>query len=362
MTDDVWSELAAEQQDHGIPRDRYLRPIVTPASGGSPRGYTRPSTLGDILDSRYRLELWGKRSVAVGLAYRPDLLALVASIDPEAEDGKQELNKVCELAIEASKAGAAANLGSALHAIAARALRGEDISRVPLELQEHVMAYLACIQRFGFTVVHVEQFVVNEYLGCGGTPDLILERDGTYYIGDYKTGEGFKEWGTQSGAIQEAVYARAETLYYWREQRHEPMPAPMDLTRGYVFHSPAGTNQCELLEIDIAAGWEAAKACVWARQWGNRNDLARSVTEAADRLLERRAWITERIMVLPVPALDKYRSLVTTAELPRVSDAASAHLDDMAELLTLVEAEWSVPFGSPDPTKPKRTRKAKTKT
>ena len=51
------------------------------------------------LDDTSNLMAWSNRMTAMGLAQRPDLLALVQAADP---DDRDELNKVCERAEAAS--------------------------------------------------------------------------------------------------------------------------------------------------------------------------------------------------------------------------------------------------------------------
>ena len=69
------------------PRDRYKRYLIAPRDGGKAKAYTRATTVAEVLDDRYNLELWKMRQVAVGLTRRNDLLLKVAA---EIEAAKPE--------------------------------------------------------------------------------------------------------------------------------------------------------------------------------------------------------------------------------------------------------------------------------
>jgi len=341
-TADLWDAL-----DHAdkIPRDRYGRPIIPPASGGKPKPYTRVTTLAETLDDRYNLEKWKQRQVAVGLMLRRDLLNLVAA----QKDDKAALDKTCDEAISAASGGAAANTGTALHSLTEQLHKGADHTLIPEHLRDDIAAYQACLERHAIEVVGVEMFVVCEALECAGTLDRLMKVGGHLCIGDLKTGAGAVDYGMTGIAIQLACYANAETR--WVDGDHYPMP-PMNKSRAYVFHLIPGSGHCELVEVDIVAGWEAAHKAKWVRDWRKRKDLGRSVTSAADTLDFRREWIAQRVRALPDAAVEALARMIVDAELPRVSLSTDAHLDDWATLLDVVEAEYQVPFGPFDPTKP----------
>ena len=344
---DVWDDVAAEAK---IPRDQWGRPLVVPAKGGKAKPYTRPSTLGDNLDDRYGLELWKLRHGGIGLARRPDLLALAAAHDSESKEDKKVLNAVMQEAIDASTAGAAANKGRALHRLFERSLGGEDISHIPADLLNDITAGLDCLKRHAFEIVHVEPFVVCEAIGAAGSPDLILRVNDHLVIGDWKSGAGAFEWGMGSIAVQTAVYAHSETMYDPATKTHTPLEG-VDQSRAYMFHIPAGSAKCDLIEVDIVAGWQAAKLAMDVRAWRDRKNLGRSVTDAADTLDFERELIATRVRALPQGAVDFLaRKVADHGGLPRVSQSAAAHLDVWADLLVEVEAEFEVPFNPPSKT------------
>src|SRR5437870_10706498 len=119
--------MAAKKKDahfetqRGEPnRDRWGRYLLPDPETGEELAWTRVTTVSGILSDRYNLELWAQRMVALGLAKRSDLLALVktnarASATP---NGKRTLNRVVKDALEAGNSEQRANLGTAIHAAA----------------------------------------------------------------------------------------------------------------------------------------------------------------------------------------------------------------------------------------------------
>ena len=383
-TEDVWADM--DSRTAPIPRDRYGRPLIPPATGGKPKAYTRVTTLAETLDDRYNLEKWKQRQVAVGLMLRPDLLALVAA----QQNDKGQLDHTCDEAIAAAKGGAAGNTGTALHALTERLDKGEDLGHIPEVLRADLDAYRACIDRHGIEVVEVEQFVVCEALEAAGTLDRLGRVRDRLCVFDIKTGAGAVDYGLPSISVQLAIYAHAETSWSTTDghvgrkfviskDRVDPtrsyvVPAhetfvgskntdndqlvEVDKSRAYVIHLLPGSGRCELVEVDIVSGWQAAQTAKWVREWRKRSDLGRSVTDAADTLGFRREWVAQRVRALPQGAVDMLARMVADhGNLPRVSVSADAHLDDWVELLDLVEAEHEVPFGTRDPSKPAKRGK-----
>ena len=124
------------------------------------------------------------------------------------------------------------------------------------------------------TIIEVEQFVVCEALEVAGTLDRLMRIGDRLCIGDLKTGAGAVDYGMAGIAIQLACYAHAETSWLPNVGHITVRPA-VDLTRAYVFHLIPGSGHCELVEVDIVAGWEAAHCARWVREWRKRKNLGR---------------------------------------------------------------------------------------
>jgi hypothetical protein len=253
--------------------------------------WTRATTVANTLADRFGLEKWSKRTVLLGIAARPDLYALAASCTP---DDKSKLNEIVENAEEAGKARSGANLGSALHTWTQRLDQGEELD-VPQPWRGDIDAYYQTLvdNRVSIDQRYIERVVVHREWGIAGTFDRIVEIDGTHYIADVKTGS--IDYGVNEIAVQLAIYANATHL--WKHSAEEadnhrdrygryllPDPAnfpgeyeampEVDRTRALIIHLPVEQARCELVWVDIEAGYEATRQALWVREWRKRRDLS----------------------------------------------------------------------------------------
>lgn len=246
-----------------LPRDRYNRPMVIPPTGGKPVAYTRCTTFVSVLDDTFNLSRWQQRMVARGLAERPDLLLQISSLDLE---DKEQMNKVCEKAMEHAKAHAASTIGTALHALCERMDRGQPLGVVPKEYEADLHAYADATSMMHHH--HIEQFSVRDNLRIGGTPDRVVEIDGKWYIADIKTGS--IDWSMGKIEMQLAVYANS-VGYDHTAPKQDADPrfdlGPIDTDTAIVIHLPAGTGTCRLVPVDIKFGWHSVALANDVRQW-----------------------------------------------------------------------------------------------
>jgi hypothetical protein len=258
-------------------RDRWGRYLVVPPGGGKPVGYTRATTVAKALDDTANLMAWSNRMTALGLAQRPDLLALVQAADP---DDRDELNKVCERAKEAGGATARRDLGTALHTMVEKAHADPDW-KVPDSYAADVAAVQAAIDAAGYEVVDgmSEVMVVLDRHTIAGTSDLTLRRrcDGRLRIADLKTGSSVK-FGALAWAIQLSVYAQADARYVQGDAKDgsEDQRLPMlevDRDTALILHVQPGSGACDVHELDIAAGAEALEVAMQVRSWRSRKGL-----------------------------------------------------------------------------------------
>lgn len=258
-------------------RDRWGRYLVVPPGGGKPTGYTRATTVAKALDDTSNLMAWSNRMTALGLAQRPDLLALVQAADP---DDRDELNKVCERAKEAGGATARRDLGTALHTMVEKA-HADPGWKVPDTYAADVAAVQAAIEAAGYEVVDgmSEVMVVLDRHTIAGTSDLTLRRrsDGRLRISDIKTGASVN-YGALAWAIQLSVYANADAIYRQGEARDgsqdERLPMPeVDRDTALILHVQPGSGSCDVHELDIAAGAEALEVAMAVRTWRKRKQL-----------------------------------------------------------------------------------------
>ena len=258
-------------------RDRWGRYLVVPPGGGKPTGYTRATTVAKALDDTSNLMAWSNRMTALGLAQRPDLLALVQAADP---DDRDELNKVCERAKEAGGATARRDLGTALHTMVEKA-HADPEWKVPDTYAADVAAVQAAIEAAGYEVVDgmSEVMVVLDRHTIAGTSDLTLRRraDGRLRISDIKTGASVN-YGALAWAIQLSVYAQADARYVQgsahdgSQDQRLPMPE-VDRDTALILHVQPGSGVCDVHELDIAAGAEALEVAMAVRTWRKRKGL-----------------------------------------------------------------------------------------
>jgi hypothetical protein len=261
--------------------------ILTPT--GARKAYQRCTTFVGCLEDTYNLGKWQQRMVARGLAMRDDLLLAVSAHS----DDDKELNKLCDAAREAAAASSGATKGTALHRICERLDSGENVE-IPTAAKKDVAAYQAAVAGVRWT--HIERITVHDELEVAGTPDRI----GDGLVWDIKTGR--IDYGMGKIAMQLAMYAHS--LAYDSETG-ERTPLDVDLSRGVVIHLPAGEGTCELVEVDLAAGWEACQIAKLVRDWRKRKNLSRPyqrsdqglllvIDTAPDEISLKRLWAENR--------------------------------------------------------------------
>jgi hypothetical protein len=257
-----WDSVDTRPLLEKVPRDRWGRPLITPAGGGKPIGYTRCTTFAGILEDQYNLTLWKQRMTAIGVASRPDL---ILSVNAHRDD-KEALNGYVRDAMDAAKAGAAASIGTALHKLTEYVDRCQPLPPVPAEYVNDLLAYREAMTRL--EILGIERFTVLDQLKIGGTHDRTVRFEGRNYISDLKTGD--VKWGDLKIAIQLAIYSRSQLYDINTGERSE---LDVDQDRAIVIHLPAGQGQATLHWVDIAAGWEAVQTVLDVKRWRARKGL-----------------------------------------------------------------------------------------
>jgi hypothetical protein len=256
-------------------------PLVTaPDNPAKMLTYRRPSGFAKPLEDTYHLDRWVKRTVAMGVAVSPSLAAQIANLDPK--DDKAKLDELAEAAIVAAKGDQAANLGTELHRVVERLNRGEvTIDGVPEMFRADAEAYLEALDRHRLAVVPemIERKVVNDELRCAGTFDFdlasaVLRADATAarYRGDLKTGQSI-DLAQIAYAVQLAIYARGVGYDVATGTRHDL--GPVDADTALIVHLPYGSGRCDIVDVDIVKGWQAAELANAARAWNYRKDVFR---------------------------------------------------------------------------------------
>jgi len=337
------------------PKDRWGRYLIQQPEGKS-RGYTRVTTVAKTLDDTASLADWKVRMAITGLVQRPDLLAQAST----AIDDRTRMNKIANDCVEAAGAYSRANLGTALHAITEQIDLGLKPAILP-GLQADIDAYVAGIAAYGIKMhdEFIEVLLINDDLEYAGTADRIVTlMDGRLVIFDLKTGTDLS-YSFGNIAVQLAMYANADWMYNWKTGERTPMP-PIDKTVGIICHLPAGDATVAFHEVNLVAGWEAAKQSFTTREWRKRKDLFKpykadqptKVVETPKSLTARAGWMKARIQALTGEA-QKMLILSWPQGVPHFDQCTNEHFDALVRVIELVEAEHSAPFFVVDPTKPK---------
>lgn len=248
----------------GVQRDRYGRPLII-APDGITRPYTRCTTFIDCLDDKSTLAAWKQRQTAIGLANRRDLLAQVkATPDPDSQDGKRTLNRLCDEALESAGGNAKRELGTVLHAICERSDRGEMVEDLIPDGQEATIhAYQDTITTNRLEVVQMETFGVHDDLQVAGTWDRLYRTPGgDTVVGDIKTGS---DYSLGKFAMQMAIYARS--MAYDPETGERTGLPGVNPSRGLLVHLPEGSGECRLWWLDLDRGWEAVQLAKVVRDY-----------------------------------------------------------------------------------------------
>jgi len=305
-----------------VARDRWGRPLITPPGGGKPIAYTRVTTLAKTLEDQSALTSWKQRMTLEGASLRPDIVTSAAAHRGD----KAQLNKLCEQAMEAAQAGAKATIGTALHKILEKIDNGEDPGPTPQQHDADIRAYRELMARTGFRIVGCEVFLVLDDLQVAGTADRVLQRvsDGMLYIGDLKTGS--IEYGGLSISCQLACYSNG--LVYdpatgQRQTLAERFGGKVNEDLGYVIHLPSGEGRAELVEADLAQGWQVAFGSVSARAW--RKDS--------------RKWLQSTGLKVDAKAMPQAETLPIPSEQPQTDFRLMRSLE-LAESLKALNELW----------------------
>lgn len=253
---------------------------VLPAPEGGRAAYSRATTVVGALKDLNGLLAWKQRMTAVGLAKRPELADVVLevndAIDLAGQDWKQakpikeEMTRVIEQLTHAAGADRGSLAGTEAHTLSEWADAGRLIEVEHLATREQLDdldAYARCMNdaRIERPVEYIERIVINEVIGSAGTFDRLLRlSDGRLVVGDLKSQQNL-DFGFLEIACQLAQYAYAEWMV---EGDHlVAMPAELDRSMGIVMHAPVGAGTCELYEVDLEVGWQAAMCARDVRQF-----------------------------------------------------------------------------------------------
>lgn len=248
--------------------------LIEGEEGTKPVAFQRATTLAGMLENRFKLEAWKVRQTALGLAERPDLIAAIAT-----SSDKQQLDTLCQQALNASGGNSSATIGTALHAATENWDR--DGTKPPAMFAEHVERYAQALSDAGIHIIkeHIEQVVVNDHARVAGMFDRAIIADGETCVADLKTGKDIK-YAAATYSIQQAIYVTANRWYDWRAKKIIPV-VPLNQEKALIIHLPAAGGDCELIWLDLKPGIEALEHAMWVREWQKPQALLTPFTPKA---------------------------------------------------------------------------------
>lgn len=266
------SSKASSADEDGTEHDRFGRYLLPDPLTGEERSWTRASTMAKTLSDSYALTQWAKRMVAAGMALRPDLVSVAASLNPDDPDDKRRLDEVTESAMERAGSTAGRNAGDALHRALKRTIRGERLE-LPDAMRTDVDAALAEVARHHFTIAPelTERVVVNLELGVAGRFDLIVGQpavrgNAPWAVTDWKTNKTL-DFSWDEYAIQLAIYARSSHLWDPKTRTYLDLSTtPVDRERAILLHVPVGKGTAVAHAVDLIDGWRKAQIALTVRE------------------------------------------------------------------------------------------------
>jgi hypothetical protein len=245
------------------PRGQYDRYIL-PRGDGQAMEYTRTTTLVGSIDSGYGLGVWQKYRTVWGAAQRDDLIARLRAVPV---DDKATIREVCDTAELIGGVEAAANDGTAAHAVLQRVDQGTPIEDIHPYYQPLVRNYQAELVAKGITVIPelIERTCRCARLDTAGKPDNVYRlADGSLVIGDKKTITDVAR-AERAIASQLAIYANCEHMWNYVTGQYEPMP-PVRKDFALVVLIDTDTWAVTIETINIEYGWARTRLMVELRE------------------------------------------------------------------------------------------------
>lgn len=245
------------------PKGQYDRYIL-PRGDGQAMEYTRTTTLVGTVDSGVGLGIWRKYRAAWGVAQRDDLIKRLRAVPA---DDHTTIREICDKAELIAGTDAAANDGTAAHAVLQRVDQGEAMENIHPYYLPLVQNYLAELARRGITVLpqYVERTCRCARLDAGGKPDNIYQLDdGSLVVGDKKTTADLIK-AERAIAAQLGIYANCEHMFDYVTGRYEPMP-PVRKDFALIILIDTDTWEVTIESINIEYGWARTRLMVELRE------------------------------------------------------------------------------------------------
>lgn len=273
-------------------RDSYGRYVLPDPATGRKASWTRATTLKDALKDKEGLIGWKQRMAAVGLARMPHLGERVLQLHEEvlafgkdwraAKETKEALKQVLAELHHAAGGDEGSERGTQAHTLTeyADAGRLDEVRHLATEAElADLQAYLDRCDQEGIIRPPrwIERVVLNLRVKSAGTLDRFAYlRDGRLVCADVKSQADF-DFGFLDAAAQMGQYVNADAMWNDETLSWEPLPTELDRKTGLIMHVPVGKATCELYEVDLVQGWEAAQVAFEVR-------LKRSASKSLGRV------------------------------------------------------------------------------
>lgn len=246
-------------------RDKFGRYLLPAPGETAHQSWQRATTLIKKASDTFHLERWKERTVAKGVASRPDLTALAATLDVKRD--KDQFDKLCAQAFDVAGGSAGASLGTALHSMAEGVDETGSMDAVPELYRSRMREYNAALAEAGITVIpgFIERQTLSVRWGSAGTLDRGYRlADGTNVIGDLKTGStldfGFKEIEAQLAIYEDGV----NTAGVWTGEGWDTR-IKVSHEIGIVVHLPSDRPGCHIYVANLANGRRLLEVCAAVR-------------------------------------------------------------------------------------------------
>lgn len=234
---------------------------------GEQRSYQSASNYGYPLLDQYGLTKWRQRQLLIGVAQRPDLIAMLSTMGTAAGEDNSKLDEIVATALNVAGTSVKANRGTAIH----EAFRAADEGRpYPAEYEPFVASYRAELARHGLTVGLIERLVTSPGFGaCGRLDRTFIEADGTHVLGDVKS-TGRLELQAHEISVQLKIYQAASHMRSADGKTWEAIPRgkhPLRDDYAIVVHVDQETAAVTLYRVDLRIGGIGAQLAEQVRGW-----------------------------------------------------------------------------------------------
>ena len=369
------------EQRHDFRRANGAPLVSDPNDPTKTLRYSRPSSYAKCLDDEKALESWRLWRSMTGVARSK---ALAAEVNACKDDDRVQKEALRNKALDKGEANEKADMGTALHAMTARA---EDVTDIDFDPPEQYVAdldaYRDTLATYGLVSEMAEIALVNDQFRAAGhadrifrstmpliPPDGVRIEPGDLVLGDLKTGKKL-DFGMPNYCVQVALYASSQ-LYDIATDRRLPTP-PINQQWGMMIHLPVGTGRCEVLWVSLTDGlygaWLAHEVKEWRRKWKNGEydcpavgvpvDQPEPSSDPVDVSLEAMVEYAQR-RITTIGDYDKAKAELiarwpSDLPTPRKGIKTAKELVRVLHILDTIETQYSIPFIHSDPRTPFHT-------